>query len=80
MPRSASSSIARYGVALLSVAVAFFARLFCDHWLEDRSALDFFLAATAVSAWFGGAGPSIASILLSTLLGLWYFVEPRHRC
>src|SRR6185503_3186380 len=32
----------------------------------------------AVSAWFGGAGPATLSIALSTLLGLWFFVAPRH--
>jgi signal transduction histidine kinase len=68
----------RYGVAILSVAAAFLARLACDGPLQDRSALDFFLAATAVSAWFGGAGPAALSIVLSTLVGSWAFVFPRH--
>ena len=76
-PQSRRSDIVRYGVAILSVIAAFLVRLACDHWLGDRSALDFFLAATAVSAWYGGAGPSALSILLSTLLGLWFFVSPR---
>src|SRR5262245_58804503 len=73
-----SHAAVRYAVALLSVAVAFFARYACDGWLKDRSALDYFLVATAVSAWYGGAGPATLSIILSTLLGLWFFVPPRH--
>lgn len=72
------SPVGRYAVAVLSVGIAFFARYACDGWLRDRSALDFFLAATAVSAWYGGAGPSALSIVLSMLLGLWFFVSPRH--
>ena len=72
------SPVGRYAVAILSVAIAFFVRYACDGWLKDRSALDFFLAATAVSAWYGGAGPSVLSIVLSMLLGLWFFVPPRH--
>ena len=76
--RSPRSPVVRYSVALLSMAVAFFIRYACDGWLKDRSALDFFLAATAVSAWYGGAGPAAASIILSTLVGLWFFVPPRH--
>jgi len=72
------SPVGRYAVAVLSVAVAFFARYVCDGWLKDRSALDFFLAATAVSAWYGGAGPSALAMVLSMFLGLWFFVPPRH--
>jgi len=75
---SSRHPLVRYAVAVLSVAVAFFIRYACDGWLQDRSALDFFLAATAVSAWSGGAGPAGLSILLSTILGLWFFVSPRH--
>jgi len=74
----AAAAAGRYAVALVSVAAAFFVRYACDGWLGDRSALDFFLAATAFSAWYGGAGPSALSILLSTLLGLWFFVSPRR--
>jgi hypothetical protein len=70
--------VLEYAVAVLSVAAAFLVRYACDGWLGDRSALDFFLAATAVSAWYGGVGPSVFSIVLSTLLGLWFFVPPRR--
>src|SRR5215831_12798423 len=77
MQSFSSSVVVRYAAAIVSVAIAFFVRLFCDQWLKDRSALDFFLAATAFSAWVGGAGPSVLSILLSTLVGLWFFVPPR---
>lgn len=74
----AQPAAVRYTFALGSVAIAFFVRMACDHLLGDRSALDFFLAATAVSAWYGGAGPAILSIVLSTLVGQWFFVPPRH--
>ena len=75
---SSPHPLVRYVVAVLSVAVAFFIRYACDGVLQDRSALDFFLAATAVSAWSGGAGPAAFSIVLSMILGLWFFVSPRH--
>jgi signal transduction histidine kinase len=76
--RAGLSLLSQYGVALLSVAVAFFARLAFDPMLGDRSALDFFLVAAAVSAWYGGVWPSTLSLVLSSVLGLWYFVPPRH--
>jgi signal transduction histidine kinase len=76
--RLGKSPVVRYGVALASVALAFAARLVCDPVLGDRSAQDFFLVAVAASAWFGGAGPSAVSLVASTLVGLWFFVPPRH--
>jgi signal transduction histidine kinase len=72
------AAVVRYGVTLLSVAAAFLIRYFTDPWLGSRAAQDFFLVATAVSAWYGGAGPSVLSIVLGTLLSQWFFVEPRH--
>jgi len=75
---SRRTALVRYGVAIVSVAAAFLVRYACDPLLGSRSAQDFFLAATAVSAWYGGAGPSALSIVLSTLLAQWFFVEPRH--
>lgn len=76
--RATRSFLSQYGVALLSVAVAFFGRLAFDPILGDRSALDFFLVAAAASAWYGGVGPSALSLVLSLILGLWFFVPPRH--
>ncbi|HVE41928.1 MAG TPA: ATP-binding protein [Planctomycetota bacterium] len=77
-PQIRRAAFVRYGVAILSVAAAFLVRYLCDPQLGSRSAQDFFLAATAVSAWYGGAGPSALSILLGTLLAQWFFAAPRH--
>jgi signal transduction histidine kinase len=78
VPQFRRAALVRYSMAILSVGAAFLARYACDPWLKARSAQDFFLAAIAVSAWYGGAGPSALSILLSTLLAQWFFVPPRH--
>jgi signal transduction histidine kinase len=59
------SSLGRYGVALLSVAVA----LPLVRWLTESGygAGQVFLAAIMVSAWYGGLGPGLLATVLSTL-------------
>src|SRR5450432_1689250 len=63
----------RYGLAVVSVAVALAVALLFGRGFDVRGAL--FLTAVAVTAWFGGMGPGLASLLLS-LLSLGYFFQP----
>jgi hypothetical protein len=34
------------------------------------------LFAVAISSWFGGLGPAVLPVILSTVSFYWYFVEP----
>lgn len=63
----------RYGLAVVSVAVALAVALLFGRGFDVRGAL--FLTAVAVTAWFGGMGPGLASLLLS-LLSLGCFFQP----
>ena len=54
-PRSAA---ARYGAAVLAIAIAALVRYWADSVLGG-SGFSLFLAAVAVASWYGGLGPSL---------------------
>lgn len=57
----------RYGVAFVVVALGYFARELLSLAIDPTSLpFIFFFPAVAVAAWYGGLGPGIASIVLST--------------
>jgi PAS domain S-box-containing protein len=72
----AISLVQRYGLALLSVAVALGASLFLTRY-DFRSVADsLFLLAIAISVWYAGLGPAILALVLSGLAIVYYFIEP----
>ena len=77
-PKLELGTATKYGLSVLSVVAAFVARYALDDFFGDRSALDLFLVAVAASAWIGGAGPAFLAMVVSLLLGLWFFVPPRE--
>ena len=70
------ASLARYGLAILSVGVALAAALFLQYLHFRDVAIPLLLLAVASSSWFGGRGPAILAAILSTISFYWYFVEP----
>ena len=64
----AQSALFRYGVAVLSVAVAFELRLLLEPTLQDLGYL-LFVPAVLVAGGIGGLGPSLLATLLSLVLG-----------
>src|SRR5712692_300418 len=71
-----STSIAlRYGLALVSVAAALgLAQTFLRYHLPQPFAA-FALSAIAIAFWYGGIGPGILAVVLSSLVRT-YFFEP----
>lgn len=69
------SSAYRYGLAVLSVAAALGIKLVLLYFNFPYPVSGSFLAAIAVAFWFGGNGPGVLSVLLSTL-AFGYFVVP----
>jgi C4-dicarboxylate-specific signal transduction histidine kinase len=66
-----------YGTALLSVGLA----LACSLLLQPFFPYPFlflFFAAVMAAGWFGGAGPGMFSVVLSTLAIAYYFAPPLH--
>jgi len=71
-------SARRYGLAILSVAVALGASLLLDHFHFRVPSALLLLFAVAISSWYAGAGPAVLAAILSTISFYWYFVEPVH--
>ena len=68
--------LARYGLALFSVALATGGALLVHSFHVRDVEVPLFLFALALSAWYGGAGPAAVALLLSILSFDYFFVEP----
>jgi len=67
----------RYAIALLTVAAALVATLLLRRFFPYPF-LFLFFGAVMASAWFGGTGPGLFSVLISTLVVDYFFVPPFH--
>lgn len=81
-PRACRNEIApspvdaeRYAVAVGATLIAFAGTFALKHLLPTPSFL-FFIPAVALSAWYGGRGPSVAATALSLLLIDYVFLAP----
>jgi signal transduction histidine kinase len=68
-------SFFRYGLAVLSVAAALGIKLTLQKFNVGYPLSASFLAAIAISFWYGGTGPGVLSVLLS-FVAFGYFVLP----
>lgn len=67
--------LALYGAALLFVGVSFLLTFLLQRFFPYPF-LFFFFGAVMASAWFGGTGPGLLSVVLSTVLVDYFFVPP----
>src|SRR6267378_2660785 len=67
-------TILRYGIAVLSVAIAIGLGFFLLQYLETK--LTPFLFAVAATVWYAGSGPSVLAIVLSVLSLNYFFLRP----
>jgi PAS domain S-box-containing protein len=70
--------IRRYGLAVLTVAIALESALFLARHNFQGVEFPIFLFAMALIAWFQGTGPAILALLLSSIAFNYYFTEPLH--
>ena len=78
MASTSRSLAARYGMAILTVAVALLLRLLLDPLLGNSLPFLIPCLAVVVVAWHGGWGPSLAANLLSLFAAAYLFLTPRH--
>jgi len=71
------SIIQRYGLAVLSVSVAFGVSLVTERY-NFRAEFTPFLLAVAVTAWYAESGPGIVALIMSSALFDYFFTEPRY--
>src|SRR5204862_4928940 len=74
----ATRPLIRYSAAIVLAFLAMLLRLSVDPWVGDQYPFATFIAAAAISAWFGGAGPALLTLVLGYLLADWFFISPRH--
>jgi len=70
--------IRRYGLALLSVAIAFASALFLEKHNFHGLEFPIFLFAIVLTAWYLGTGPAIFALILCSLAFDYYFTAPFH--
>src|SRR6266478_6748578 len=73
--RPARFAVFRYGLAVLAVTLALGIKLILLHLNVPYPLSSSFLAAIAVAFWFGGSGPGVLAVLLSSL-AFGYIVVP----
>lgn len=71
-------TVARYGVATLTVAAALLLTLLLWPWIEPHPT-SLFLAAVTVSAWYGGLRPSLLATALAALAVDYFFIAPLYQ-
>jgi formate hydrogenlyase transcriptional activator len=67
--------VLRYGLAAISVAVAFAAALILRHYDLPHPFTAFSMAAVAISFWYVGTGPGLLAFVLSFLAIIRFFVR-----
>ena len=70
------SAIQRYGLAVVSVALALLPALLLQHYKFYNAVLSLFLFATALTAWYAGVEPAALSTVLSALCFIYFFAPP----
>jgi len=70
--------VQRYGLAVLSVAVALGISLFLYNHRFEGVEFPLFLVALALTVWYAGTGPAVVALILAALTFNYYFTEPRY--
>jgi len=77
LPSSLWSVVLRYGLAVSSATIALGISLLMAQY-GFRVGYPLFLMAVIITVWYGGTGPAIVAIVLSTLAFDYFFTEPLH--
>ena len=67
----------RYGVAIVVVGAAFGIKLLLDPMISEDLTFLLLLGAVVVSAWYGGPGPGLLTMLLAGLATVYGFLRPQ---
>ena len=70
--------IQRYGLAIVSVALALGSALPLERYDFRGVEFPLFLFAIVLTVWYAGPGPGILAVVLSSLCFNYYFTEPLH--
>jgi light-regulated signal transduction histidine kinase (bacteriophytochrome) len=76
--RLGASPLLRYGLVVVSVAIAFGLSLLFNYYEFRDVELALFTLAIAVITWYAGPGPSALAVLLSAVTFDYFFIEPLY--
>jgi len=78
MLRGKRQIIWRYGIAVLTLAIALLVKLLLNYWSGQQYKTPFllFFAAIMMTSHYGGVGPGILAVVLSGLLSSYFFLIP----
>jgi signal transduction histidine kinase len=66
-----------YGIALVSAILATLVRMWLDPVLGNHAPFAIYFAAVMFTAWYGGLGPSLVTMVVGAMVGSCLFAEPR---
>jgi signal transduction histidine kinase len=67
-----------YGLAVLSVGIALGVALLISYFHFREAAVPLLLFALAITSWYGGPGPAVLAVVLSSLCLDYFFVKPLY--
>jgi PAS domain S-box-containing protein len=70
--------IPRYGLAVVSVAIALGVALLLQRYSFRGVESPLFMFAIALTVWFAGGGPAVLAVILSGLALAYFFIEPLY--
>jgi PAS domain S-box-containing protein len=73
----ARSALLRYGVAVVSIALATWVRLLLDPVLGNQIPYPTLLFAVLVTAWYGGVWPALLTVVIGVFSADYFLVLPR---
>ena len=71
------SFVLRYGCAVVTVALATWARVLLDPALGERYPFATLFFAVLLTAWYGGARPALVTVILGGVVADYFLVPPR---
>lgn len=74
----AALPVQRYGLAVVSVSAALGLAIFMERFQVRNIEVPLFLFALAITSWYGGPGPALVALILSTVSFDYFFTEPLH--
>jgi len=76
--RRVTSVVLKYGLAVVSVAIALGLSLLAQLQTVHNLEFPLFLMAIAVTVWYAGAGPGVLAVVLSGLSFNYFFTQPLY--
>ena len=76
--RRVTSVVLRYGLAVVSVAIALGLALLAQAYSVHNPEFPLFLMAIAATVWYAGIGPGVLAVVLSSTSFNYFFTEPLY--